>query len=135
MNFLQRLVPFAHWLPRFALAGIFLYHGVTKFGNLAGLAEMMGMPTFAIAVLAIAELLGGLLIVAGGALKEWMTRLAGLIFSVVMLGAIPMVHWQHGWNSIGNMGMEFQVLILSVSLYALVVGNGRSELGVVGAAA
>jgi len=53
-------------------------------------------------------------------------KVAGLIFSLVMLGAIFMTRWSHGWNSInmggGNegKGMEFQVLILAVSLSYLI---------------
>ncbi len=59
---------------------------------------------------------GAALILYGGTGTEWATQVAGLIFSAVMLGAIFMVHLANGWNSIGNMGMEFQVLILATSL-------------------
>jgi len=50
-----------------------------------------------------------------------------------MLGAIFMVHLQHGWNSVnmgsGNMGrgMEFQFTLLMIALYFLVVGNARAD--------
>ena len=48
-----------------------------------------------------------------------------------MLGAIFMVHLQHGWNSVnmgsGNMGrgMEFQFTLLMLALFFLFVGNER----------
>ena len=76
MNFLQPLAPHAHWLPRLSLASIFLYHGLTKFGNLSGLSEMMGMPTFAIGLLGAMESVGGILILVGGAGRDWATRVA-----------------------------------------------------------
>lgn len=61
-----------------------------------------------------------------------MTRLAGLFIAPIMLGAIFMVHLQHGWNSVnmgtGNMGkgMEFQFTLLMIALYFLFVGNAHS---------
>lgn len=129
MQALNKLSGIAHWLPRIALAAIFLYHGFSKFPGAEGLAEMMGMPVFIVYLLGVAEVLGGLFILLGGFGQDWATRVAGLIFSVVMLGAIFMVHLQHGWNSInmggGNegKGMEFQVLILFVSLFLAFRGN------------
>lgn len=131
MNFLSGLAPIAHWFLRVALAGVFLYHGITKFPNLEGLAEGMGMPIIMIAMLASMETLAGLLILIGGFAKDWMTRLAGLIVAVVMLVAIFMVHLEHGWNSVnmgsGNMGrgMEFQFTLTMIGLYFLAVGNGH----------
>lgn len=114
---------FAHWLPRAALAAIFLYHGGTKFPAAQAMADMMAMPVVMIYLLGTMEVVGSLLMLWGGVGPAWATRVAGAIFSVVMVGAIGMVHAQHGWNSInmggGNegRGMEFQVLILAVSLF------------------
>ncbi|QXD13836.1 DoxX family protein [Rhodocaloribacter litoris] len=123
MNFLNNLAPHAHWFLRIALASVFLYHGLGKFGNLSGMAEQMQMPVFLVALLGAAESLGGIFILAGGVSKEWMTRVAGLIFAVVMVGAILIVHLPHGWNSIGNLGMEFQFTLLMIALFFLVRGN------------
>ena len=125
----SRLASQAHWFLRLALASVFLYHGLTKFPVLGGMAEMMGMPVFVVGLLAGAETLGGLLILAGGVGPDWMTRLAGLLLAPIMLGAIFMVHLEHGWNSVnmgsGNMGrgMEFQFTLLMMSVYFLAVGN------------
>lgn len=77
----------AHWLPRLSLAATFLYHGLPKFAG----GEMMGMPAFAIYLLALMEVGGALLILWGGFGPDWATRVSGLIFSVVMIGAIVIV--------------------------------------------
>ncbi len=130
MQQLNKFSGFAHWLPRLSLAAIFLYHGFSKFPMAQGLAQMMGMPVVMVYLLALMEVAGGLLILLGGFGPDWATRIAGLIFSVVMLGAIFMVHLANGWNSInmggGNegKGMEFQVLILAVSLVFAIKGKG-----------
>lgn len=133
MNTINNLGKHAHWLIRLSLFGIFIYHGWGKFPMAQGLADMMKMPVFMIYLLASMEIIGAILILAGGMGQDLATRIAGLIFTIVMLGAIFMVHWQNGWNSInmgsGNMGkgMEFQVLILAVSLFFATKGNSVEE--------
>lgn len=133
MQQLNKLSGMAHWLPRVSLAATFLYHGLGKFPVAAGMADMMGMPVIMVYLLATMEAVGGLMILWGGFGPDWATRVAGLIFAVVMLGAIFMVHLKHGWNSInmgtGNMGMgfEFQTLILTTSLYFSFKGNGANQ--------
>jgi putative oxidoreductase len=132
MNQLRALAPYSHWFLRLALGSVFLYHGFTKFPVLGGMAEMMGMPVFVVGLLATLEALGGLFVIVGGLGWDWMTRLAGLFITPIMLGAIFMVHLQHGWNSVnmgsGNMGkgMEFQFTLLMIALYFLFVGNAHS---------
>lgn len=132
MNALRTFAPHAHWFLRLALGSVFLYHGLTKFPVLGGLAEMMGMPVFMVGALAVIETAGAILILAGGRGPDWVTRLGGLFIAPVMLGAIFMVHLQHGWNSVnmgsGNMGrgMEFQFTLLMIALYFLFVGNDHS---------
>ncbi len=128
MNALNKLSPFAHWFLRVALGSVFLYHGISKFPQLNQLASMMQMPVAMIFVLAMMETVGALLVVLGGFLKDWMTRIGALLLIPVMLGAIFMVHWPL-WNNFARTeshpmgGMEFQVTLLMIQLYLLVKGN------------
>lgn len=126
MNRLNAFAPYAPWLLRVALASVFLFHGIGKFMDLAGTAQMMGgMP---MAVLAAAmETGGGALILIGGFGHDLLTRLSGLLIAPVMLGAIAMVHWGQ-WSFAPSDthpmgGMEFQVTLLMIALYFVLVGN------------
>ena len=98
--------------------------------------RVVGLDTIATNVIAIAMLFAlktdrGLFVIVGGLGWDWMTRLAGLFITPIMLGAIFMVHLQHGWNSVnmgtGNMGkgMEFQFTLLMIALYFLFAGNAH----------
>ncbi len=122
----------ALWPLRLALAGIFLYHGLGKL-MMPEMAAMMGLSQPIWLLVAAAEVLGGTGFVVGGLLQgaagAVITRLAGLAIIPVMLGAIVMVHWGQ-WNFVASQthpmgGMEFQVLILSVAIYALLTGFAR----------
>lgn len=119
----------AAWLIRLAMAGIFLYHGPGKF-MMPEMADMMGLSQPVWLLVGAAEIAAGLGFLAGGVLSEGtgrlITRLSGLAIIPVMLGAIFMVHWGR-WDFTASEthpmgGMEFQVLILSVAIYALVTG-------------
>ena len=121
MNFLSPLSPHVHWAMRLSLAATFLYHGIGKF-PVAAFSEAMGMPVPMVWAVAIAEIIAGAALIVGAFGKETLTRLAGLIVIVIMIGAIGMVHFKNGWN-VMNGGMEFQVLMLAVGLYFTVRGN------------
>ncbi len=96
-----------HWLSKLSLATIFISYGFPK-------VAIIDMPCATVLMLGIMKVRGGLL------------------FSGVLMSAIAMVHAQHGWSSI-NMGdnggqrMEFQVLIIDVSLLYVVKGDPLYE--------
>ncbi len=56
----------AHWLLRIALASVFIYHGVLKFQNLEGFAQMLPISYLQVVLVALAETGGGLLVLVGG---------------------------------------------------------------------
>jgi putative oxidoreductase len=126
-DFLDSFKPNAHWLLRIALASVFIFHGWGKVMNLGGFSEMLGLPVAVIALVTFAELAGGIGIIAGAFTKDLITRLSGLALVPVLLGAIFMVHWGR-WNFVPAEdfpmgGMEFQVVLLLMALYFLVMGN------------
>ena len=127
MKFLDNLAPHAHWLLRVALAGVFLFHGIGKFPNLPGMTEMLQLPVYVVFLVALAETVGCALVLVGGFLKDWMTRLGALMMTIVIVGAIVMFHWGR-WSFVPSEshpmgGMEFQVTLLLILVYFLIKGN------------
>jgi len=125
---LDSFKPNAHWLLRISIASVFIFHGAGKAANLGGFAQMTGMPTAVAALVTFAELAAGIGIIVGAFKSDLITRLSGLAAAPVMLGAIFMVHWGR-WNftpaeGFPMGGMEFQVVLLLMALYLLVMGNG-----------
>ncbi len=128
---LDSLKPHAHWLLRIGLASVFLYHGSGKFMDLGGFSQMTGLPTAVAALVALAEVAGGIGIIVGAFTNDLITRLAGLAIVPVMLGAIFMVHWGR-WDFMAAEGfpmggMEFQVVLLLTALFFVVMGNAGSS--------
>ncbi len=133
LPFLAALAPYAHWTLRLAIGSVFLYHGITKFPALNEMAAMMGMPVALITLLAIMETSGGALVLAGGFLPSWATRLGAVLLIPVMLGAIAMVHWPQ-WTFVASDthpmgGMEFQVTLILVLSYMFVKGKNTYPPG------
>ncbi|MCH8188545.1 MAG: DoxX family protein [Proteobacteria bacterium] len=122
----------AHWLLRATLASVFIYHGVLKLANLEANAEFLGLSISIVLLVALAETVGGALVLLGGVSKiapsaAWLTRLGAAMIVPVMAGAIVMVHWGQ-WTFVPSQthpmgGMEFQVVLLLISLYFAVKGN------------
>lgn len=128
MGVLDGMARHAHWALRVALASVFLYHGLTKFPQLGGQAEMMGLPVAVLLLVAVAETAGGALILLGGFTSDLLTRLGGLLVIPVMVGAIAIAHWGQ-WaftpsetHPMG--GVEFQVTLILIGLYFVIRGNG-----------
>ena len=128
---LDVLKPHVHWLLRFSLASVFIYHGMGKLMDLGGFSQMMGLSIPVAALVTFAELAGGVGIIVGSFTNDLITRLAGLAIAPVMLGAIFMVHWPR-WNFMPTDnfpagGMEFQVIMFLIALYFIVVGNATEN--------
>lgn len=120
---------YSHWLVRLSLAASFLVHGLAKFPGAEAMATALGMPVFIIYLVGVLEVGGAIALLWGGtgnsAQHRMATRWTSAIFAVLMIGAIAMVHFENGWsfangfgpeqNGLG--GMEFQALILAISLH------------------
>ncbi len=131
MAILNSLRPYAHWLLRLALAAVFFYHGFSKLPMAAAMADMMKMPIVMIYLIAAMEISGAALVLVGPLIKnDLATRVGGLFLSLIMLGAIGLVH-KGQWNFMPSEthpvgGMEFQVTLLCVALYFVITGNRQS---------
>ncbi len=124
---LDSLKSHAHWLLRISLASVFIYHGVIKVMDLGAFSQMMGLSTPVAVLVTLAEIAGGVGILVGAFTNDLITRLAGLAIVPVMIGAIVMVHWGR-WNFLPADGfpaggMEFQVVLLLIALFFLLMGN------------
>jgi len=121
----------AHWLLRIALASVLLFHGVLKFTNLEGFAQMLPISYLEVVLVALAETVGGALVLLGGfrddRLSDLATRIGAALNVPVLVGAIAIVHWGR-WNFIPTEshpagGFEFQAVLLLITLYLVVTGN------------
>lgn len=123
--------PHAHWLLRAALGSVFVYHGALKLSNLEGFAQMLPISYPETVLVALAEFVGGLLVLAGGLgryrLSDLATRIGAAMQVPIMVGAILLVHWGR-WNFVPTQdfpmgGMEFQVTLALLALYLVITGN------------
>ena len=121
----------AHWLLRIALASVFIYHGVLKFLNLEGFAQMLPISYMQVVLVAFAETGGGLLVLLGGfrddPISDLATRIGAALNIPVVIGAIALVHWGR-WNFLPSEshpigGFEFQAVLLLIMLYLVFTGN------------
>ncbi len=121
----------AHGLLRIALASVFLYHGVLKFMNQEGFAQMLPISYTEVILVAFAETAGGLLVLLGGfnsgRLFDLATRIGAALNIPVIIGAISIVHWGR-WNFVPSEshpmgGFEFQAVLLLVMLFLVITGN------------
>lgn len=131
MGLPDRLTSNAHWLLRFSIVGVFLYHGTLKFMDLEGFAAMLPISYAEVVLVALAEVGGSLLVILGGfrddQLSDIATRVGALLNVPVVIGAIAMVHWGQ-WNFVPSAthplgGMEFQVVLTLILLYVAITGN------------
>ena len=125
---------FGLFIARIALGIVILPHGLQKLLGLFGGAGFSGTIEFfvgsglpaAVAILIIiGESFG-----AVGLILGFLSRLAAFGITLIMLGAIFMVHLQNGFfmNWQGNQtgeGFEFHLLALGLSLVVLIKGGGK----------
>lgn len=120
----------AHWLLRISVVSVFLFHGILKFSNLDGFANMLPISLPQVVFVALANV-GSVLLILGGFRNNRLSDLAtrfGAAFNIpVMIGAISLVHWGR-WNFVPTEahplgGMEFQVVLALVMFYFVITGN------------
>ena len=103
-----------HWLLRIMIASTFVIHGYPKLGQTVADLGYIGY------LVGPFEFIGAIMLLVGPFLVSNVTRVGSLMLSVIMMGAIYYHLFKWG-DTLGD--VEWQCLLLSVSLYFLVKGN------------
>jgi putative oxidoreductase len=108
---------------------IFAAHGAQKLGALGGpglgvMVEMMGPLAYPVT---IGEFFGGLGLIVG-----FLTRFSAASLIVIMIGAIAMVHGQHGFflgQDPKAAGFEYNLALIGLLTPTVLAGPGRFAIG------
>lgn len=119
----NKLHDIAFWGLRATIGVIFIVHGSGKFGPgfVGFLTGPLGLPAELQIPIAIAETLGGILLLIGV-----ISRISASVLSIIMLGAI--FHVKGAANFSGEGAYEYDLLLLAGSLVIIVAGPGRVSI-------
>ncbi len=119
----NKLHDIAFWGLRAAIGVIFIVHGSGKFGPgfVGFLTGPLGLPAELQIPIAIAETLGGILLIIGV-----ISRISASVLAIIMLGAIFYV--KGATNFTGEGAYEYDLLLLAGSLVIIVAGPGRVSI-------
>jgi len=111
-----------HWGIRAAIGVIFIVQGSGKFDpGFAGYLTNIGVPVELQIPIALAETIGGILLIIGV-----LSRISSSILSIIILGAI--FHVKGASNLTGEGGYAIDLLILAGVLLIIVAGPGRISI-------
>lgn len=109
-----------HWGIRASIGVIFIVHSLKKFDpSWQEWLISVGIPPEMQLPIALAEFIGGILLVIGV-----LTRITGTVFAVILLGAIFHIRWENGFF-ISQGGWELDLVMLAVVLVIIAAGPGR----------
>lgn len=112
----------AHFGIRTVVGVIFILHGLSKINpGFSGFLENIGVPLEMQIPLAIAETLGGTLLIIG-----IMSRISSSVLSMLMLSVIFYIKKAHSLS--GQAGVELELLLLASNLSIIVIGPGKISL-------
>jgi len=108
---------------RATIGTIFIVAGSGKFnpGFVDALTASWGLPAELQIPIALAETIGGILLIIGV-----LTRVSSSILSIIMLGAI--FHVKGASNFSGQGAYQYDLLLLAVSLVIIIAGPGRISI-------
>lgn len=109
------------YILRFAVAVIFLTHGLPKLFRAKMMASGMGMPWFMIFMLGVVESLGAIGLIAG-----YFIQLSALLLGFIMFGATMMkrLKWQIPFSAHDKTGWELDFITLCACIAILLSGGG-----------
>ncbi len=118
----NKLHDITHFGIRAAIGVIFIVQGSGKFNpGFAGMLTNMGVPAEMQIPIALAETIGGTLLIVGV-----LSRISSSILSIIMLGAI--FHVKGASNLVGEGGFALDLMILAGCLIVIVAGPGRVSI-------
>ncbi len=107
---------------RTAIATIFIVQGSGKFDpGFAGFLTNIGLPVELQIPIALAETIGGILLIIGV-----LSRISSSILSIIILGAI--FHVKGASNLTGEGGFAIDLMLLAGVLLIIVAGPGRVSI-------
>lgn len=116
----NKLQEITYWGIRASVGVIFIAYGLQKFDpiwreHLIG----FGLPPELQIPIALAETIGGIFLLAG-----FMTRITGVIFSIILLDAIFHIRWSNGFF-IAQGGWDYDLALIAMNLFIIVTGAGK----------
>jgi len=107
---------------RLAIGTIFIVQGSGKFDpGFAGFLTNIGLPVEMQIPIALAETIGGILLIVGV-----LSRISSSILSIIALGAI--FHVKGASNLTGEGGFAIDLMLLAGNLLIIVAGPGRASI-------
>ncbi len=123
-----RTAPYGLFILRFSLGLMWVSHGLMKVfvftvPGFAGFLASQGIPGFLALPLILAEIIGGLLLMAGV-----YARPVAILLIPIMAGAMN-VHIPNGWSfSAAGGGWEYPAFLIASSLVVALAGEGAFAL-------
>ena len=112
-----------YWGIRASIGAIFIVHSLKKFDpSWQEWLISIGIPPEMQLPIALAEFIGGVFLIAGV-----LTRITGVVFSVILLGAIFHIRWENGFF-VSKGGWEWDLVMLAAMLAVIVTGPGRASI-------
>ena len=112
-----------HWGISASIGAIFIVHSLKKFDpSWQEWLMSIGIPPEMQLPIALAEFIGGILLVVGV-----LTRVTGSIFAVILLGAIFHIRLENGFF-VSQGGWEWDLVMLAAVLAIIVAGPGRISI-------
>ena len=109
-----------HWGISASIGITFIVHSLKKFDpSWQEWLISIGIPPEMQLPIALAEFIGGILLVVGV-----LTRITGGVFAVILLGAIFHIRWENGFF-VSKGGWEWDLVMLAAVLAIIAAGPGR----------
>ena len=109
------------FLVRLAAGAVFFAHGLSKFQHMDMFQKFfatLGLPAPVATAIAVLEVVGGVLLVAGVA-----TRIFAALFTIEMITAVFLTGVGRGWFA-----HEMEIVLILLSLSLVLTGSGRWSL-------